>query len=222
MNITPALIESACGCTNLNGQKYADALAAACTRYGITSPQRLAAFLAQIAHESGSLSTIAESFDYSVPALAATFPRVMTTALASSYGRRANERFVPIERQTQIANLVYANRYGNGDPASGDGWRYRGSGLLQITFRANFVQAGKALGIDLENRPDLLRTDASVATLAAAFFWNSRGLNALADASDFDTITRRINPAMAGSPDRRKRWSIAKAALGIPGLPGLH
>jgi putative chitinase len=213
--ITPALLENACQSMTVNAAKFAAPLTAACERYSINTPQRLAAFLAQIAHESGSLGATSESFNYAIPALMATFPRVMTYAVAVKYGRQPNEKAVPLERQQQIASMVYANKYGNGNAASGDGWKYRGSGLVQTTFKANFADAAKDIGVDIVANPDLVRNDPATAALVAGFFWINHGLNALADAGEFDAITRRINPAMVGADARRARWAKAKAALGI-------
>jgi putative chitinase len=215
MNITPALLEDACMSMTVNAQKFAAPLTAACALYSIDTPQRLAAFLAQIGHESKSLGALSESFDYTIPALMATFPRVMTYSVAVKYGRQPTEKVVPIARQMEIASMVYANKYGNGNAASGDGWKFRGSGLVQTTFQANFADAAKETGIDIVSNPDLVRTDPSTAAHVACFFWVNHGLNSLADTGDFDAITRRINPAMLGADARRSRWVKAKAALGI-------
>ncbi|MBD1412844.1 glycoside hydrolase family 19 protein [Burkholderia contaminans] len=215
MIVTASLLVAACGASQANAAKFAVPLRTACDRYSINTPQRMAAFLAQIGHESMSLSQTEESFNYSIPALMATFPRAMPFALAQKYGRQASEKAVPLDRQKQIASIVYANRYGNGDSASGDGWRYRGSGLVQTTFKDNFKAAGDDIGVDLVSKPDLLRADPTTAALAAGYFWLYHGLNALSDSGNFDAVTRRINPAMAGKPDRDKRYAVAKGALGI-------
>lgn len=215
MMVSASLLVAACGASQANAAKFVIPLRTACDRYSINTPQRMAAFLAQIGHESMSLSQTEESFNYSIPALMAAFPRAMPFALARKYGRQAGEKAVPLDRQKQIASIVYANRYGNGDSASGDGWAYRGSGLVQTTFKDNFKAAGDDIGVDLVAKPDLLRTDPATAALAAGYFWLYHGLNALSDSGNFDAVTRRINPAMAGKPDRDKRYAVAKAALGI-------
>lgn len=215
MKITPALLLAACQPLAVNAQRYADPLDAACARYSINTPQRLAAFLAQVGHESASLSATSESFDYKIPALMVTFPRRMPYAMAVKYGRQPSEASIPMARQAQIANIVYASTYGNGDAASGDGWRYRGSGLVQTTFKANFADAAKDIGVDIVKMPDIVRTDPATAALVAGFYWVSRGLNSLADAGAFEAITRRINPAMKGADDRNARYLRCKAALGI-------
>lgn len=215
MIITAPLLVVACGAAQSDAARYALPLRAACDRYEINTPQRVAMFLAQIGHESGSLRAIAESFDYSVPALMTTFPRAMPFALAQKYGRQANEKAVPLDRQKQIASIVYANKYGNGATESGDGWKYRGSGLVQTTFKSNFEELSEDVNLDLVSDPDRLRTDPQIAALGAGFFWKSKGLNVLADAGNFDRVTARINPAMAGKPDRDRRYDACRKALGL-------
>lgn len=215
MNITPALLSQVTLCMNVNAAKYAAPLQAACDKFGINTPFRLSAFLAQIGHESGSLSAISESFNYSIPALMGTFPRTMPYAMAVKYGRQPNETAVPLARQMQIANIVYGNQYGNGGAASGDGWKFRGSGLVQTTFHDNFKQAGEILGVDLVANPDLVRTDATTAAMCAGAFWQFHALNALADSGNFEAITRRINPKMPGEADRLAIYNRARKTLGI-------
>jgi putative chitinase len=215
MTLTPALIQAACGATAANAAKFVAPLQVTCDRFHIDTPQRLAAFFAQVGHESAGLSSIVESFNYSVPGLMATWPRKMPFALASKLGRQDGEKVVPLERQQRIANIVYASQYGNGESGSGDGWRYRGSGCIQLTFHANFDECGRDLHLDLAGDPDRVRTDPTLAALVAGWFWVEHGCNTLADAGSFDTITRRINPAMAGKPDRDARFASSKRALGI-------
>lgn len=106
--------------------------------------------------------------------------------------------------QAATANCVYANRNGNGGPTSGDGWRYRGRGYLQITGRGNYRQIGELIGMDLEARPEQLE-DHDTAAAAAALYWRHHNINEAADAGDVLTVTRRINPALAGLDDR-KAW----------------
>lgn len=116
-----------------------------------------------------------------------------------------------LERQKQIADLAYGGRYGNRGTASGDGWRYRGRGLKQITFHDNHAACGRALGVDLVASPDLL-----VAARSAGWFWKANGCNALADKGDFAGTTRAINgPAMDGQDKRVAFWGTAKSALGL-------
>jgi len=215
MIVTPALLMATVQPLIVSAERWAAPLQAACVKYSINTPQRLAAFLAQIGHESAGLKLLSESFDYAIPALMATFPRVMTYAVAVKLGRQPSEKAVPIARQTQIANMVYGNRYGNGGTASCDGWKYRGSGPVQTTFLANFQAAKEGTGIDIVANPDLVRTDAATGAMVAGFYWINHGLNSLAESGDFDAITKRINPAMLGKEDRDARYARCKAALGI-------
>ena len=120
----------------------------------------------------------------------------------------------------KLANYVYALRLGNGDEASGDGWRYRGRGLIQTTGRSNYRATGVALTQPLEAQPELLRTP-GMAALSAAWFWKSHGLNELADVGgagddeDFETISIRINGGRAGLDSRKAYWEAAKDAIGV-------
>jgi putative chitinase len=188
----------------------------AMNRFQINTPIRQAAFLAQVGYESGGfpLPPIAESFNYSVARLPRVF-RELSPEQCLALGRQPGETSVPQARQQQLANLVYENRYGNGPASSGNGWTYRGSGLIQITFRDNFNAAGQALGIDLDTYPDLVRNDPGTAALVAAWYWQSHGCNELADTGDFDRITEKINPAMEGEPGRNDAFAVASKALGV-------
>ncbi len=188
-------------------------LGVAMDRYDITSPERIAAFLAQVAHESCEFRRLAENLNYSAKGLMDTWPkRFPTLDKANAYARQPEK----------IANYVYANRMGNGDQQSGDGWRFRGRGLLQITGRENYRSSQDALGLPLEERPELLEEPAPAA-LAAGFYWKSHGLNALADdrsddndGADFVSITKKINGGTNGLKSRKQYWARAKAALGLP------
>jgi putative chitinase len=190
---------------------------AAMVEFGINTPARQAVFIAQIGHESVGLSRMSESFDYSVQALTAQFGRRIA-ANAAILGRQPGERMVPIERQIRIANIVYANRYGNDDAASGDGWRYRGGGLKQITFHDNYAACSAALGVNLLVNPQLLGTDKGLAARSAAWFWFSIGGSGYVDRGDFDGLSARINGAGIKPESlaaRRVRWAACKKALGV-------
>lgn len=185
--------------------------------FGITTPARQAAFLAQIGHESAGLVSITESFNYSVQGLIATFGKRIA-AHAATLGRQANERVVPINRQISIANIVYANRHGNGDAASGDGWRYRGRGLKQVTFHDNYAHCSAALGVNLLANPEQLANDSPLAARSAGWFWLSIDGNNYVDGDNFDGLSTRIN-GVGITPKslaaRRTRWLACKKALGI-------
>ena len=183
-------------------------LAAACARFGIDTPQREAAFLAQIAHESRLLTALEEGLYYRDPArICKIFPSTVPN-LGVAQGLACNPK--------ALANHVYANRNGNRDEASGDGWRYRGRGLIQLTGRANYARAAAALDRPYVEQPDLVLEPAD-ACLTAAWFWDAHNLNALADAARFDDVTRAINgPAMAGAQERRHFYAMALTACQAP------
>ncbi|AXS87489.1 glycoside hydrolase family 19 protein [Pseudomonas aeruginosa] len=178
------------------------------TRFGITSPVRAAAFLAQVGHESAQLTHLVENLNYSARGLAATWPSRylgadgQPNALAQRLARNPRA----------IANNAYASRNGNGGEASGDGWLFRGRGLLQITGRSNYRAAGAGLGQPLEAEPDLLEQP-EWAAISAAWWWSRHGLNELADRGDFAAITRRINGGLNGQVERLELWERAKAVL---------
>jgi putative chitinase len=180
-------------------------LDAAMERFEINTPVRQAAFLAQLAHESGELRHWTENLNYGWQGLLKTFPKYFK----SEADARRCER-----KPELIANRVYAGRMGNGDEASGDGWRYRGRGPIQLTGKDNYRACGTALGIELVNQPELLETP-EVGCLAACWFWSSKGLNKVADAGDFVHITQVINGGLNGLKERTAFWERAKAAFGV-------
>ncbi|SCU74131.1 conserved hypothetical protein [Cupriavidus necator] len=185
-------------------------VSAALFEFGIVAPHRVAAWIAQVGTESAGFTRLQESFDYSVDGLQRTFGARMPPALARPLGRQPGERSVPAERQARIASIVYAKRFGNGEASTGDGWRYRGLGLKQITFADNYRDCGHALGVDLVSQPDLLATDDALAARSAAWFWYAKGCSQLADLGDFEQLTRRINGGINGLDDRRQRWLRAQ------------
>jgi putative chitinase len=181
-------------------QKWADALNPALLKYGITTVARVSSFLAQTGYESSQYNRLSENLNYSTAKrLMLVWPRRFPTESSA----------LPYVKNPEgLANFVYAGRLGNGDAASGDGFRYRGRGIIQVTGRANYAAAGKELQLDLVGNPDLLLQPANAA-LSAAWFWSSRGLNELADDNtgdndleDFTEITRRINGGTVGLKDR--------------------
>lgn len=188
--------------TQANADRFATPLADACAEFGIDTPVRLAAFLAQVAHESANLARLVENLNYSAQGLLGVWPNRFTPEAASALARQPE----------RIANRVYAGRLGNGDEASGDGWRYRGRGLIQVTGKTNYAACGKALGLDLVGSPELLETPGPAAR-SAAWFWSSRGLNAPADRGDIEAITRTINGGLTGLADRKAHYAHVVAAL---------
>lgn len=183
--------------------KFAEPLEKAMEKFEINTTKRQSAFLAQIAHESASLSRVEENLNYSVTGLITIFPRYFRTAAdAEVYARKPQK----------IANRVYANRMGNGNEASGDGWRYRGKGPIQITGKDNHKVIGDALDYDFVAKPDDLLLPGAGA-MSAAWFWKKNGLNELADAGNFEKITKRINGGLTGIEDRKQHWERIKKIL---------
>jgi putative chitinase len=185
-------------------------LNAAMEHFEITGVVRMAAFLAQLAHESGQLQWLAENLDYSAQRLMQVWPsRFPTLDKARIYEHNPK----------QLADHVYAKRLGNGDETSGDGWRYRGRGLIQLTGRSNYRAAAQGIGQPLVEQPELLEQP-GVAAHSAAWFWKYRGLNELADALNgdndtekFQAITTQINGGVVGLKERIIFWEKAKVVL---------
>jgi predicted chitinase len=188
----------------VKGADFLPYLQAAMEEFGIDTPLRQAAFLAQIAHKSAGLMIFEENLNYSEEGLLNTWPGRFATEEAAVYARQPEK----------IANRVYADRLGNGPEVSGDGWRYRGRGYFQITGRSYYRQLGQELGLNLENNPDQAATP-EVAFRVAAAFWKSRGLNELADKEDLKAINRRITGGSVGLEERQQYYEIAKEALGV-------
>lgn len=186
---------------------WAEMLTLAMDRFDIRGARRQAAFIAQLAHESAEFNHLQENLSYST---ATRIAAVFGEKRFRDAGRDVSEFVVQPER---LANFVYANRLGNGDEASGDGWRYRGRGPIQITGRKTYRMAGDGIGEDLEGNPDLV-LDPKRGALVAGWYWHVNGCNDLADRWDFIGITQHINgPALAGLEDRQRYWNLAKAAL---------
>jgi len=187
-------------------------LQSAMSEFEVNTPKREAAFLAQIAHESAELTRFVENLNYGANGLMTTFSKYFTDmAKAQQYERN----------QEKIANHVYANRIGNGDEASGDGWRFRGRGPIQITGRENYAKYGGLLNVDLVNNPDQAATP-EVGFRIAGVYWRENGLNKLADAEMIETITERINgKKKLGLAERIHYYSRAKEVLGVPASRGV-
>ncbi len=186
----------AAGLTPTAAKAWAVPLEAACDRYGITTANRIGALIGQIMVESAGFTRLEENLFYTSPArLVAVWPSRFGP------GKRDPARYV--RNPMALANLVYAGKLGNGDEASGDGWRYRGRGLKQLTGRANYAEAAQRIGQPYEARPELVQEPVHAA-LTAAWFFAARGCIALADAGEWDAITRKVNgPAMLQAAQRR-------------------
>jgi len=173
-------------------------------KYGLSSGLRLAHFLAQTAHESGGFRVIEENLNYSADGLTKIFPKYFKDKNPQDYHRQPQK----------IANLVYASRMGNGDTASGDGYKFRGRGLIQLTGRSNYTNFSKDMGIDIEEAVSYLATPEG-AVESAAWFWNKNGINALADKDDVTAVTKKINGGTIGIEDRKKHTGEFKHLLGV-------
>lgn len=195
----------AAGIAPSQARQWAGPLSAAALRFGIDRPVREAAWISQCAHESAGFTHVEENLYYTT----AERVRVMWPTLVPSLDDAARLLRAP----QALANRVYAGRNGNGNEASGDGWAYRGRGVLQLTGRANYRAAAAALDQPYEAQPDLVSQPLHAAMTAAHFFVSINGL-ALADASNVDALTRAINgAAMAGRDDRRQRFDQAVRAF---------
>ena len=172
-------------------------------KYGINSALRLSHFLAQTAHESGGFRVISENLNYSADGLSKIFPKYFKDRDPNEYARNPEK----------IANVVYASRMGNGDTDSGDGYKFRGRGLIQLTGRSNYTALSNDLGVELDQVVEYLETPDG-AVESAAWFWNKNGLNALADADDVTAVTKRINGGTIGLEDRKKHTEEFKQILG--------
>ena len=180
--------------------------------YDIISPQRMAAFLAQCSHESGGFMVLKENLNYKPAALTRLFHKYFPTEeLAKEYCARPN-------KQEAIANRVYASRMGNGDESSGDGYRYCGRGLIQLTGRSNYQSFADSIEVDgrplkIDEVPEYLATFEGAAQ-SACWFWETNGLNKYADAGDILNLTKRINGGTIGLEDRKKHYEHALHVLG--------
>ena len=199
----------AAGISLMLAKKWHPHVTATMERFDISTPLRQAAFIAQVGTESAGFTAVVESFNYSVDGLWAMFGKRIPFSVAAKLGRQAGERVVPVDRQVQIANLVYGGRLGN---AANEGWKFRGRGLKQITFRSNYEACSKALGIDLTDNPDRLLED-KYAALSAGWFWSANGLNRFADVEDTVGATKRINGGTNGLTDRKYRYALARKFL---------
>lgn len=167
----------------------------------IDTPLRVAHFLAQVLHESGKLTCVEENLNYSAEALLRVFPSYFTPAQASEYARKP-----PL-----IGSRVYANRMGNGDEASGDGYRYRGRGLIQLTGKNNYRAFSQRIGADVVAHPELVAD--TYALHSALYYWTENHINALADLDDVRAVTRRVNGGLNGLSDRMALLDQAKKLL---------
>lgn len=189
-------------------------------RFGIESERQVAAWLAQTAHESGGYTMLTENLNYKAATLAVCWPNRFAVLGPDKKPIKENGKNVPTAvansiagKPELIANMVYSSRMGNGPAESGDGWKYRGRGLKQLTGKDNYTRCGAALGLDIVANPDLL-LEPEGAALSAAWFWSVNKCGPLADADDFVGLTKKINGGTIGLPDREKRYKAVLASIG--------
>ena len=170
-------------------------------KFNLNEPAVIAAFIAQAMHESAEFTRLTESFNYSPEVrLFNTFTtRFKTIQIAKNY----------FGKPEAIANFVYANRMGNGSEESGDGWRYRGRGVIQLTGKNNYVRFNEHAEQNIIENPDLVASNKELALRSACWFWEKNNLNQFADNKDFRELTRRINGGYNGLEDREKYYALA-------------
>jgi putative chitinase len=210
----------AAGVKQATAEKWTAAVAAACQEFGIDTPQRIAGFLSQCAHESGGFERLQENLNYSAEGMAGIWPTRFavqepdpkrpgkTKPKKDANGKNIPNKFaLALHRKPEaIANVVYSGRMGNGPIESGEGWLYRGRGLKQLTGKDNHRACSAGLGVDLVANPDLLLKP-SYAARSAAWFWQKNNCNTFADAGDIEGLTKKINGGLIGIEDRKKRYA---------------
>jgi putative chitinase len=184
------------------GPEWVDGLNATFQKFDISSPLRQASFIGQCSHECGNFKILEENLNYRAEALQKLWPKRFDAVKAQTCARNPK----------LIANTVYSNRMGNRDEASGDGYRFRGRGCIQLTGHANYYHAGQALGIDFVMEPDLVATP-MYASLTAGWFWDVQKLNRFADTRDYIGMTKKINGGTIGLNDRIKHITHALEVL---------
>jgi len=184
-------------------EKWLEPLNETFEKYEINTTQRQASFIGQCAHESGNFKTLQENLNYSAEGLMKTWSsRFPTKEIADQYARQP----------AKIAGKVYNGRLGN--TSEEEASKFLGRGLIQLTGKENYANCGTALGLDFVGNPNLL-IEPKYACLSAGWFWNKKGLNALADAKDYETMTKRINGGLHGFDDRKAKIANAFSALSV-------
>lgn len=197
--------------------KWLEAVQKTCDEFEINTPQRIASFIAQTAHESGGYTILTENLNYKAATLAACWPNRFATMGADKKPVKENGKLVPTGvansiagKPELIANLVYSSRMGNGPAESGEGWKFRGRGLKQLTGKDNYARCGTSLGIDLVSNPDML-LEPLYASRSAGWFWKANSLSVFADQGDIKGMTKKINGGFIGLEDREKRYKAVLA-----------
>lgn len=201
-----------------NPERWLDAVVATCQEFEINTPERIASFLAQTAHESGGYTMLTENLNYKAVTLAACWPTRFAVLGPDKKPIKENGKNVPTKlaesiagKPELIANLVYSSRMGNGPAESGEGWKFRGRGLKQLTGKDNYTRCGTGLGVDLVSNPDLL-LEPMYAARSAGWFWKVNKLADFADKEDIKGMTLKINGGLIGY-DQRK--ALYDACIGV-------
>lgn len=200
-----------------NPEKWIDALVDTCRDFEINTPERIASFLAQTSHESGGYTMLSENLNYRATTLAACWPNRFAVLGADKKPIKENGKLVPTKlaesiagKPELIANLVYSSRMGNGPAESGEGWKYRGRGLKQLTGKDNYTRCGQALGVDLVSNPDLL-LEPMYAAKSAGWFWKTNKLAEFADKEDIKGMSKKINGGLIGYEARQALYDACVA-----------
>jgi putative chitinase len=217
--MTPTIAHlTAAGVSKELAERWLPHVQAAFDRFNINTERQVAAWIAQCAHESAGFKMLTENLNYSADTMAVVWPSRFAVLGPDKKpvkvkGKNQPNKFaLALHRQPEmIANTVYANRMANGNIESGEGWKYRGRGLKQLTGKDNYTRCGQGLGMDLVGNPDLLLTPEG-ASLSAAWFWSVNKCGPIADSGDFVALTKKINGGTIGLEDRQKRY---KAVLAV-------
>jgi putative chitinase len=225
--MTPTIAHlTAAGVSKELAERWLPHVQSALARFDINTERQVAAWIAQCAHESAGFKLLTENLNYSADTMAVVWPTRFavqepdpkrpgkTRAKKDAKGKSIPNKFaLALHRQPEaIANTVYANRMGNGNIESGDGWRHRGMGLKQLTGKDNQKRCGDALGMDFIRNPELLLTPEG-ASLSAAWFWSVNKCGPIADSGDFVALTKKINGGTIGLEDRQRRYKAVLAAM---------
>ena len=218
--MTPTIAHlTAAGVSKELAERWLPHVQAAFDRFNINTERQVAAWIAQCAHESAGFKMLTENLNYSADTMAVVWPSRFAVLGPDKKpvkvkGKNQPNKFaLALHRKPEmIANTVYANRMANGNIESGDGWRYRGRGLKQLTGKDNYTRCAQALGLDLVANPDLLLTPEG-ASLSAAWFWSVNKCGPIADSGDFVALTKKINGGTIGLEDRQKRYKAVLAAM---------
>ena len=199
--------------------KWFEAVVQTCREFDIDTPQRIAGFLAQTSHESGGYTMLSENLNYKAATLAACWPNRFAVLGPDKKPIRENGKLVPTAvansiagKPELIANLVYSSRMGNGPAESGEGWKYRGRGLKQLTGKDNYARCGHDLGVDLVGNPDLL-LEPIYAARSAGWFWKANSLSTFADKGDLEGMTKKINGGLIGIAERKAKYEKCLASI---------